>query len=214
MSDSAEIEAKFEADEATLDEMLKLERFGSFRLIERETATQDDAYYDTAGRLLRQAGATLRIRRRESGARMTFKGARQPSGDTHIASRLEDEVDIDASAIAGLTDNMALDPPDEPGPLKRARTLTGDRVLMPTARLLTNRTVLRFEDHAHIQVEVSVDRCEATRLADGRVVRFSEVELELKRGQPDDLLKAAGALQDATPGLRPSLQTKLQRALD
>ena len=213
MSSPREVEAKFEADDETQGRLLALEGFGGFKLIERESKIQDDTYYDTANRTLRKSGATLRIRRRSSGAQMTFKGERQTAGDSHVVSRLEDEVDLDASSIAGLDGETPLMLPVEPRPLERARTLSATEALTPMARLVTQRSVLLFGDGAGNQVEVSVDRCEATRLEDGRVVRFSEVELEPKRGEADALLVAAAALEKAVEGLTPSTKTKLERAL-
>lgn len=213
MSDLAEIEAKFEADEAAQQRLLTLQGFGDFRLVDSGSKPQNDVYYDTAMRRLRAAGATLRIRRGSSGAQMTFKGERQTAGDSHVVSRLEDEVDLNAASIAGLDDESPLTLTIEPRPLGRARAFSGDEVLLPVARLVTQRSVLLFDDGAGAQVEVSVDRCEATRFEDGRVVTFSEVELELKRGEAEALLSAAAALEKAVDGLKPSIKTKLERAL-
>ena len=213
MSDLAEVEAKFEADDDAQQRLLTLQGFGDFRLVERDSKLQNDVYYDTAAGHLREAGATLRIRRRSSGAQMTFKGERQTAGDSHVVSRLEDEVDLDAASIAGLDDETPLMLPIEPRPLERARALSANEALTPMARLMTHRSVLLFEDGAGNQVEISIDRCEATRLMDGRAVTFSEVELELKQGEADALLEAAEALERAVGGLKPSTKTKLERTL-
>lgn len=214
MNDPMEVEAKFEADDVTLAQILKLEHFGGFRLKEREKVTQDDTYYDTADRHLRRSGATLRIRRKETGARMTFKGARQTGAESHVVSRLEDEVDLASETIAGLDDHTVLELDEHPSPFQRALGLSESHPLRPAARLVTNRTVCLFEDESGTQVEASVDRCTATRLSDGRIVEFSEVELELKSGVSEDLYSAGRLLQEALPGLRPSHETKLKRALD
>lgn len=212
MNDSRELEAKFEADGGALARLLTLESFGAFRLIERSSKIQRDLYYDTADGHLRDAGATLRIRRRSTGAQMTFKGDRQPASQGHAVSRLEDEVDLAAAAISDLDDEHPLALRVEPSPLIRARALTGEHELLPRARLLTDRSVLIFADGAGTQIELALDRCEATRLADGRVVRFSEVELEFKQGGHDALFSAVEALGEAVAGLRPSTKTKLERA--
>jgi inorganic triphosphatase YgiF len=213
MNSPREYEAKFEAGDEAQRELLALESFGEFSLVKRESKVQDDTYYDTTEEHLREAGATLRIRRRPSGAQMTFKGEREKSENTHLVSRLEDEVDLDASAIIALGDGSPLILQTEPGPLIRARAASGDNELKPVARLMTNRSVLLFVDGAGNGVELSIDRCEATRVTDGRTVSFSEVELELKHGEAVALLGAANALQTEVGGLKPSTKTKLARAL-
>lgn len=213
MSSPREFEAKFEADDETQIRLLALESFGNFSLVKREAKLQHDTYYDTAHGHLRASGATLRIRRRVSGAQMTFKGERESAGDSHLVSRLEDEVDLEVSGIAGLDDESPLVLDIEPSPLGRARALAGEYPLTPMVRLQTNRSILLFEDGTANQVEISIDRCEGTRLTDGRVVTFSEVELELKQGEADALIEAAEALETAVDGLKPSMKTKLERAL-
>ena len=215
MTSPRELEAKFEADDAAIKRLLALQRFGDFRLIEQDTNDQDDLYYDTVAGRLRDAGASLRIRRKASGALMTFKGERQSvrgTGD-HVVSRIEDEVELDAGLLSGLADNMPLVLSDDPQPLQRGRSIAGSQELIPTARLLTERVVLLFVDPEGDRVELAIDRCRAVRLADQRTVVFAEVELELKNGDVTALIAAVRALQVALPGLTPSSMTKLQRAL-
>ncbi len=216
MHDQRELEAKFEADDDAQRRLMTLERFGDFTRVASESKAQDDLYYDTAEGHLKVVGATLRIRRRNSGAQMTFKGQRQAVGDGggHVVSRLEDEVDLDPDVVAGLVEGDPLVLRDEPPPLERARLIVGELGLLPTARLWTDRSVLLFENSDNVQVELAIDRSRATRLADGREVHFSEVEMELKRGAGQALIETTQALQSAVPGLIPSMRTKLERALD
>lgn len=216
MTNARELEAKFDLDNTSVEQLLNLERFGNFLLVERESKHQSDLYYDTVDWSLRDAGASLRIRLHGSSAQMTFKGERTAVGDggANIVSRLEDEVSLDATALGDLSEAAPLRLQDEPRPLQRGREIAGDRALLPAARLLTERAVLLFADTIGTQLELAVDRCTAIRLGDRREVRFAEAELELKRGETDTLVEAARSLQATIPGLRPSTTTKLQRALE
>jgi inorganic triphosphatase YgiF len=211
-----EIEAKFEIDDADRERLAALDGIDRFRVVDRRTQAQDDLYFDTSDGGLASAGSTLRVRRSPKGAFMTFKGKRASSGsdaELHIASRLEDEISLsmeyDRRVLpdAALPENVAL------SPLKRARTIVGAGDLLPTARLQNTRTVIDLADDAGTRMELSLDRCIATRLSDGRVVEFGEVELEAKDADRAALLGLATALQRAIPSLRPSHQTKLERAL-
>src|SRR5688572_5874198 len=105
MSEPREVEAKFSAEPTDRELLMSATTIGRFTVENRQTAAQDDIYYDTEGALLAAAGATLRVRRTAKGARMTYKGRREAGGpevEAHIASRLEDEVVLDhgqASAV-------------------------------------------------------------------------------------------------------------------
>ena len=212
MSDNREIEAKFVADGPTLDALLTLDRAGEYSILQVGTKQQDDLYYDTSEQHLRRAGSSLRIRRKSPDAEMTFKGDRVVTGGA--VSRLEDEVNLPAEAVAKMQWDGALDLAPAPSPLQRAREITGTDSLLPTARLQTSRTILIVSSEHGAEVELAVDRCVAERLADGRKIEFEEVEAELKQGSVDDLHQVTRALTNALPGLAPASLTKLQRALD
>lgn len=216
MTNWRELEAKFDLDDTSVEQLLNLERFGKFRLVERESKHQNDLYYDTVDQCLKDAGASLRIRLHGSSTQMTFKGERTAVGDAgaNIVSRLEDEVSVDADVLGDLSEAAPLRLQDEPRPLQRGREIAGDRALLPAARLLTERAVLLFTDTIGTQLELAVDRCTAIRIDDRREVKFAEAELELKQGDAETLVEAARTLQATIPGLLSSTTTKLQRALE
>jgi inorganic triphosphatase YgiF len=214
MTDPREVEAKFEADPGVLEQLLELTSFTGYSITRHPATEQDDIYFDTERGHLNEAGSSLRIRRKGSTLQLTFKGDRLAlAGDQQIVSRLEDQVMLegDTLPVDPVTGTLHLEP--EPAPLERARRLAAGNELMPVARLVTNRTVLMARDGLNHEIEVAVDRCHATRLSDNRVVHFVEVEAELVRGDRGDLDAAIEGLTGTVSGLKPSGQTKLERAL-
>ena len=130
----SEIEAKFETDAAGRAALLGATAFGVFRVAAVKQRQQDDIYFDTADRALRQAGATLRVRRLADGALLTFKGARQAAGAAHFASRPEDEQTLPPEWAARVSTDAPLPSGLDASPLRRARTLVGSARLEPVAR--------------------------------------------------------------------------------
>lgn len=215
MSDAREVEAKFKADEATITAILDADRAGAFALHHTGAKSQNDLYFDTDGGHLRAAGCSLRIRQKGDASEMTFKGDRQSmGGDVQAVSRLEDEVTLPDGVRTMDDAGLALYMDDEPSPLRRARDIAGNQSLVPIARMLTERTIVEASNAAGAAIELAIDRCQADRLADDRQVHFVEVEIELKSGTYDDLVDAINDLRRTFPGLRPSANTKLERALD
>ena len=147
---------------------------------------------------------------------MTYKGESQPSAEadeSHFASRVEDESPL-PQAFAGF---VSLERPLPDGanisPLARARRLAPDGPFVPIARIENQRTVIDLANDAEVHVELAVDHCRGTRLRDGRVVEFDEVELESKNADRETLGRVARELQQRVPGLRPSQETKLGRVM-
>lgn len=214
MTDPREIEAKFEADSSVLEQLLQLTAFAGFAITSVPAKDQDDIYFDTELGHLKNADASLRIRRKGDTLQLTFKGDRLAStDDPHIVSRLEDQVALSADAVSADPASGPLRLEPEPEPLKRARSLAAGFDLLPVARLVTNRAVLIARDTQNHEIELAVDRCHATRFIDDRVVQFVEVEAELVRGDAGVLDAAVTGLMSAVPGLKPSTRTKLERAL-
>lgn len=214
MTDQHEVEAKFEADPDSLATLLDLQEVDGLTVAHNPAIDQDDLYFDTEAGHLKAAGASLRVRRKDDLALMTFKGERMASEhEPHIVTRLEDEVELPGFDVGTLTWERPLWVEPEPSPLSRGRRLTAGADLLPVARLQTNRTVLMVMDDVGQSVELAVDLCVATRVADRRIVDFVEVEAELKAGDAEFLTRVLQGLQAAVPGLQPSTRTKLERAL-
>lgn len=210
-----EVEAKFSVDPSGRAALLAMTAAGPFRVVSTTWRQQDDVYVDTPERGLARAGATLRVRRLPDGALMTFKGAREPtsSGHEHVASRLEDEQALPEAWAARVALDRPLPDSLDISPLRRARRVAGAGVFEPVAWLRNERAIVLLRDERGWKLELALDHCRGTRLADGREIIFDEVELEAKQGGEAAVHMAHQALLSAAPGLRPSRLTKLERVL-
>lgn len=216
MSEPREVEAKFDIGADGRRTLIAATTIGRFSVQGRRTAEQDDIYFDTDDGSLAAVSSTLRVRRTQRGAWMTYKGRRELASsvdEAHIASRLEDEVLLDAGIASAVRIDSRL--PDMQGvsPLERARAIVADRPLWPVARIENRRTTLCLGDDAGLTLELAVDDCVGTRFSDGRRTAFEEVELESGTAGREALLEAASALREMVPTLRPSLLTKLGRTM-
>jgi inorganic triphosphatase YgiF len=216
MTDMREVEAKFEVDPESIQRLERVTSIGRFGVVSRRMVSQDDLYFDTAGGALAQARASLRVRRRADGAELTFKGSRdvQPAdSEAHIASRLEDEISIATDVADRISCGEWLPDDERLSPIARARPIAGLQRLVPTARVLNDRVVVKLVLDDREELELAIDTCEGTRLSDGRVIRFNELELEAKQASRETVIDAAAELQIILPGIRPNHRTKLERIL-
>lgn len=159
-------------------------------------------YYDAPDLRLIRAGVTLRHRTGESDApdgRWTAK-VPSPQGAPGVLDRFE----LDHDGPAGR-------PPDQLVGVVRGRLRSGE--LVPVAQLETVRRSIALLDGGGRRLgEVADD--EVSVLEDGRVAaRFREVEAEVDRGAPSQLLDlVVGRLRAAGAG-KADLTPKLVRAL-
>ncbi|MBI1686364.1 CYTH and CHAD domain-containing protein [Caulobacter hibisci] len=181
-----EIELKFliapEASDAVLD-----------RLDGRQAVRRLDAtYYDTADHALRRAGFGLRVRDGDGGRKQTLKSA--SAGGVFARGEWE------APVTGPGPDRDLLDQ------TPAGRIVNGD-VLAPVFAAKVERT-LRLVEHGGATIEAALDRGELQAGTDRAAV--SELELELKSGQPAALFALARDLMAHAP-LRLSLVSKAER---
>ncbi|AYV45654.1 inorganic triphosphatase [Caulobacter flavus] len=181
-----EIELKFliapEASDAILD------RLGAQGAVRRLDAT----YYDTADHALRRAGFGLRVRDGDGGRKQTLKSASAGG----VFARGEWEAPVSGPG----PDRDLLDQ------TPAGRIVNGD-VLAPVFAARVERT-LRLVEHGGAVIEAALDRGELQAGTDRAAV--SELELELKTGQPAALFDLARDLMAHAP-LRLSLVSKAER---
>jgi triphosphatase len=154
-------------------------------------------YFDTADLDLTRQGYALRLRRVDGRWLQTLKGGGQMEGGLH--RREEWEVSVDGDALD----------------LSRFRNSAAQQVLAPLAGQLQLlfvtdfwRTTWELTTAAGDRIELALDQGEIR--AGGKQVTISEVELELKAGNPLSLYQVAVALQQDLP-LRPESANKAER---
>lgn len=179
-----EIELKFEVDPEALARLKADPRLAPGLGAPRELLS---TYFDTDRRDLRKAGFTLRVRHDEGRRTQTVKS----DLDGGLISRGEWEREIGAEG-EGLDMAHAMDTP--------LRPLLGDGGLMGELKPLFATRVRRQVgtlDQDGSEIEVAFDEGEIE--GDGRRSALSEVELELKQGQPASLFALAEDLAEGAP---------------
>jgi inorganic triphosphatase YgiF len=192
-----EIEVKLELDgdeaaSARLQEQLA-ERFGPGR-----TVALTSTYFDTADLALRDAAVSLRVREQEGRRVQTIKSRSSRKGGMFSRREWEREINGEVPDLDAAEDT----------PLAPLLKQDGVRSsLAPAFQSLVQRTIwdVALDD---TRVEVALDR--GFIKADGRSSPICEVELELKAGDPTELVSLARSL-DAMAPLRLGSRTKADR---
>ncbi|WP_445502313.1 CYTH and CHAD domain-containing protein [Microvirga sp. G4-2] len=192
-----EIELKLELASGGVDSLLGHPALAHARSLSGQSGHLHAVYYDTDDQALRRAGISLRIRSKNGCAIQTVKAGHGERGLTMDRGEWETPVDgaLDFAAIAETPLASLL-------PDKAAR-----EAIKPLFTIETERKAFEIEHDGAI-IEMSLDRAEAS--ADGRSFPFSEVELELKRGEATALFAFARALSEAV-SLRLALIAKSER---
>lgn len=163
------------------------------------TVALHSAYFDTADLDLTEQGLTLRVRRQGRRRVQTVKSG--SFGQIGLSSRGESEQPIagDAPEISSIADEA----------LRRQIAETvGEGPLLKIFTSEIRRTRWLVENGAGGAVEVALDT--GRLVAGGAEAAVSEVEIELKRGLPGDLVRLAGELGRAVP-LRLDVASKSAR---
>ena len=182
-----EIELKLDVraeDRASLEVALK-----ALPGVVRRRAAQrlTTAYFDTPDHALEAAGASLRIRRKGSGRIQTIKSGPHGAG-LFDRSEIERRIRSDTPSLTDDERNrlgavLGGDPPADEALVQVFATAVR-RVLFDAAR-------------GDSTIEIAID--EASIEADGRVVDFVELELELKSGDGAELFGLVRELADVAP---------------
>lgn len=158
-------------------------------------------YYDTADGSLRKKRLTYRIRQEEGQWVATVKGGGNVAGGLH--QRQEWNVPVDGPAVDFAVFNNS-----PAGVL--LREAAGDAPLVPLCSTVFERHTLYIERPGHTGIEVAADRGEI--VAGGKRAPILELELELKNGQPAELLRLGAELVRRYPLVLES-SSKYHRAL-
>lgn len=180
--DGHEIEIKFTADQAVLDDLKS-----SHATADAEVQKLVSIYFDTPADDLRRSGHTLRIRRKGNGApNMSIKSSALPgSGPFHRR-------EIEVPAPGGLPDFGLFSP--------KIRSLlsavVGAGPLVKRFEVRVERTAISLP-HLSSRIEMAFDTGKI--IAGSRSAPVSEIELELKSGSVRDLLDLASRLAAQAP---------------
>ena len=193
---SKEIELKLEFDPADVG---RIEAHPALAASPPEKQALISIYYDTGDGALRRAGVYLRVR--DNGTRyvQTIKAAKS---DAELLERYEWEREVpgrepDLDAAEGT----ALAPLLTPEVRESLRPLFVSRI---------RRKIHRLEQDGS-EIEMAIDEGEIVSSA--RQCAVSEVELELKRGEPAALFRLARILAETLP-LRLAVKTKAERGFE
>lgn len=186
---SIETEIKLLVDGKSLGRLPKLE------LVERAAIGRPRrrrlvaTYFDTPQGHLRKAGLTLRLRREGARLVQTVKSEAGQGNDPLSRGEWEAPILGDRPDLAAAAES--------PVPALLAKAQLGAAALEPQLQVAVNRKIIALALDGS-SVEMAIDR---GRIAAGdRAVPVTEVELELKAGDPARLLGFARALLAELPG--------------
>lgn len=156
-------------------------------------------YFDTDDLVLKNQDIALRVRRSGRQWIQTVKGGGSVQAGLHQRDEWEAPIVHDRPDFTKLTD---------PGLIALFSDEALRQRLHPVFVTEFNRTIWLLETEAGDRVEMALD-CGEIRAGQGKS-RISEVELEMKAGNPAALYELALALQEAVP-LRPENASKAER---
>jgi triphosphatase len=198
-----EIELKLELAPAEIDRLLTHPILGRARPTPKQGGTLHAVYFDTEDEALRQAGLSLRIRRRGQDRVQTIKAERK-ARDRHGEGLALDRSEWE-SPVEGDVPDFAAAAGTALAPFAANEKLR-DRI-RPVFTVTTERRTYAIERDG-AAIELALDRAEVA--AGPRASRFGEVELELKHGDAAAIFRVALDLSQAAP-VRLSLATKSER---
>ena len=194
--DPREIELKLEFDPADLARLHAHPLLGG---TDSTKKTVRSTYYDTPDLVLRKAGVSLRVREADGRFVQTIKS---PNGHAGLFNRSEWKHEVksgDVDLIAAR--DTALEP------LLNVRVRNA---LQPVFETRVERTVHQIERNGS-EIEVALDRGEVD--AGRRQTAIHELELELMRGETNELFSLAREL-DAIVPLRIAAKAKADRGYE
>ena len=154
-------------------------------------------YYDTADLALSRRGLSLRVRETDGRFVQTVKANGGPQAGVLTRGEWEDE-------IAGKEPDLRA--PQSGRHLPR-RIAKGLKPLFATA---VTRTAISLAPSPSVEIEAAIDEGEIRGIAKPAAAPISEIELELKRGDPGRLFDVALHLLNAAP-LRIEARSKSER---
>ena len=204
MSEMKEIELKLRlADERDYPRLVNDPIFSGLFKTERVRIIQyATTYYDTRDRLLYHNGYSYRIRKAADICTATVKDQGSQGGGLFVRGEWNVKLDSAAPSIGPF---LSL-------PVGcQLESIVKDQELLPLFRTDFQRTAIDLRTETGSLIEVAADL--GSIVADQATAPICEVELELKEGEPVDLLRVGAALADVY-SLRVGDKSKYARGLD
>lgn len=203
MSNTQEKEIKLVSTTAGREKLFRLPLFQDTLIQEsRKTLTLINRYFDTPDRKLTAAGMAYRIREtdgREWEATVKTRG-RTVNGFSQRGEYTQ-PVTVAEPVLSGFA----------PGIDEQLRELLAGEALVPLFTVKVTRELALLQLSDATVVELSVDRGEIS--AGGRQAPIDEIELELKQGADEDLLRYTAALSREIL-LLPEEKSKFRRGME
>ena len=198
---SREIELKLECEPEALERVRRSRALSRLKKGRASAKLLRSVYFDTENFALMKDGLALRVRE-TGGKRVQTLKTESEAGIS--ADRGEWETALakheDAPDLNRLPDDLKA----------RIKSLANGDAISPRLTSLIRRTASRLETPEGDEIEFAIDR--GVLRANGREMPVSEVELELKRGDPASLYRLALELADIAP-VRIGMRSKAERAL-
>lgn len=205
MATRVEHELKYRVrDRAAAERLLTASELASFSAVGPvRTVQMEDRYLDTADGALARAGYAARLRHEPGTTLISVKALAR--GEPRLAALHRRE------ELEGPADRAA-PPADWPASAARALILelAGDAPLLEVVTIRQLRRRRTFADSTG-EVEASLDDVDVVSRGDV-VARFTDLEIELRAGDPDALTRVAAALEREAD-LEPAPRSKYEAAL-
>lgn len=196
-----EIEVKLAIDTNRVDELLACQFMQA--LVEHGTAKAlNNTYFDTADLALHQRKMALRVRTLGEAFIQTLKT--QGSSTNGLSKRSEWEWPVASNAI----DTQLLEPEFWPSDID-LHQLQAQFTTHFSRRLWYLE--YRDADQQQVRVEIALDQGQIAAANSNETIAISELELELKVGDPEQLTLLTQQLLAQCPALRPSDVSKAAR---
>ena len=157
-------------------------------------------YFDTPSHDLRSHQVSLRVREVDGAWRQTVKS------ETRIKGGLSHPYEVEVDVAGPEPDLRAI---TNARLRKRVRKIIGVKPLKRVFETDVRRTTQLVSGTDGSQVEIAFDDAEIKTAKDN--LQFTELELELKRGQPNSLMEVVRLLAENNVPIRPSNHSKAER---
>lgn len=195
-----EIELKLQCEPDALDRVRRSRALARVKHGRADEKTLRSVYFDTEDFALMKNGLALRVR--EVGGKRVQTLKTGSNGNGPASDRGEWEVTLPTNGDGPDLNRL-------PAALRaRIRKLAGRDAISPRLVSDIHRTARRLKTRDGGEIELAIDR--GVLRANGRVEQVSELELELKRGEPASLYRLALELADIVP-LRVGMRSKAAR---